>query len=289
MNKKAFLAAAAMLALTACAGQELGNARNAGMDNGDFGNALSAGYLRLAQAEYAESDYADSDYFALRSMQAGTKGGSVDLPAIESRTFPKGDAIYVATARNELEEVFNAGAREKAPQLAAAAQVSYECWIQELEENQNPAHIAACQDQLDGLIPALRNAVAGAPKKVAGAPKKKAKPTKGKTFQVLFGTGSPKLDAAANKMIVDAAAHAKKFKQVRVVVSGYTDSAGSASGNLALSERRAALVAAALRIRGVPRTSIKTNGFGEDFPAVRTGAGVSEPKNRRVDIAVGGK
>jgi OOP family OmpA-OmpF porin len=289
MNKKAFLAAAAMLALTACAGQELGNARSAGMDNGDFGNALSAGYLRLAQAEYAESDYADSDYFALRSMQAGTKGGSVDLPAIESRTFPKGDAIYVATARNELEEVFNAGAREKAPQLAAAAQVSYECWIQELEENQNPAHIAACQDQLDGLIPALRNAVAGAPKKVAGAPKKKAKPTKGKTFQVLFGTGSPKLDAAANKMIVDAAAHAKKFKQVRVVVSGYTDSAGSASGNLALSERRAAVVAAALRIRGVPRTSIKTNGFGEDFPAVRTGAGVSEPKNRRVDIAVGGK
>jgi OOP family OmpA-OmpF porin len=289
MNKKAFLAAAAMLALTACAGQELGNARSAGMDNGDFGNALSAGYLRLAQAEYAESDYADSDYFALRSMQAGTKGGSVDLPAIESRTFPKGDAIYVATARNELEEVFNAGAREKAPQLAAAAQVSYECWIQELEENQNLAHIAACQDQLDGLIPALRNAVAGAPKKVAGAPKKKAKPTKGKTFQVLFGTGSPKLDAAANKMIVDAAAHAKKFKQVRVVVSGYTDSAGSASGNLALSERRAAVVAAALRIRGVPRTSIKTNGFGEDFPAVRTGAGVSEPKNRRVDIAVGGK
>jgi len=289
MNKKAFLAAAAMLALTACAGQELGNARNAGMDNGEFGNALSAGYLRLAQAEYAETDYADSDYFALRSMQAGTKGGSVDLPAIESRTFPKGDAIYVATARNELEEVFNAGAREKAPQLAAAAQVSYECWIQELEENQQPAQIAACQDQLDGLIPALRNAVAGAPKKVAGAPKKKAKPTKGKTFQVLFGTGSPKLDAAANKMIVDAAAHAKKFKQVRVVVSGYSDSAGSASGNLALSERRAAVVAAALRIRGVPRTAIKTNGFGEDFPAVRTGDGVSEPKNRRVDIAVGGK
>jgi len=287
MNKKAFLAAAAMLALTACAGQELGNARSAGMDNGDFGNALSAGYLRLAQAEYAETDYADSDYFATRSIQAGTKGGTVDLPAIESRTFPKGDAIYVATARNELEEVFNAGAREKAPQLAAAAQVSYECWIQELEENTQPAHIAACQDQLDGLIPALRTAVAGAPKKKAKPTK--AKPTKGKTFQVLFGTGSAKLDDSANKLIVDAAAYAKKFKDVRVVVSGYTDSAGSASGNLAISERRAAVVAAALRIRGVSRTAIKTNGFGEDFPAVRTGDGASEPKNRRVDIAVGGK
>jgi outer membrane protein OmpA-like peptidoglycan-associated protein len=283
MNKKAFLAAAAILALAACSGQDLGTARNTAANSSDYGNALSAGYLRLAQAEYSETDYGDSDYFAQRSIEAGTAGSNVTPPPATSRNLPQGDAIYVATAHNELMEVLNAGAAEKAPQLAATAVVAYECWIQELEENTQLAHITACQDQLDGLIPALRNAVA------APAAKAKPKRVKGKSFKVFFGAGSAKLDDAANKVIVAAAAHAKKYKQVRVAVSGYSDTAGGAAGNRALSERRAAVVAAALRIRGVPRTEIKTNGYGEAFGDVRTPDGVSEPKNRRVEIGVGGK
>ena len=283
ISKKAFLAVAAILALAACSGQDLGTARNTAANSSDYGNALSAGYLRLAQAEYSETDYGDSDYFAQRSIEAGTAGSNVTPPPATSRNLPQGDAIYVATAHNELMEVLNAGAAEKAPQLAATAVVAYECWIQELEENTQLAHITACQDQLDGLIPALRNAVA------APAAKAKPKRVKGKSFKVFFGAGSAKLDDDANKVIVAAAAHAKNYKQVRVAVSGYSDTAGGAAGNRALSERRAAVAAAALRIRGVPRTEIKTNGYGEAFGDVRTPDGVSEPKNRRVEIGVGGK
>ncbi len=299
MNKKAFWAAAAILALAACSGQDLGTARNTAANSSDYGNALSAGYLRLAQAEYSESDFDDSDYFAQRSIEAGTAGSNVTPPPATSRNLPQGDAIYVATAHNELMEVLNAGAAEKAPQLAATAVVAYECWIQELEENTQLSHISACQDQLDGLIPALRNAVAAPARNVVAAPARnavaapaaKAKPkrVKGKSFKVFFGSGSAKLDDAANKVIVAAAAHAKNYKQVRVAVSGYSDTAGGAAGNRALSERRAAVVAAALRIRGVPRTEIKTNGYGEAFGDVRTPDGVTEPKNRRVEIGVGGK
>lgn len=280
MNMKAFLAVGAMIALTACAGQDLGNARGVKADSTDFGNALSAGYLRLSQAEYSEGDYADSDYFALRSIAAGTSGTSVALPEATARNIPEGDQAAVAKLRGELNSVLDAGAREKAPQLAATAQVAYECWTQELEENNQPPHIAACREQLEGLLPALRNAV--------GAPKK-AKPTKGKSFKVLFGTGSARLNDDANAVITDAANHAKNYGQPRVVVSGYTDSAGSASGNMALSERRAKVVAAALRLRGVARDTIKTNAYGDDFPEVKAGNGVSEAKNRRVEIGVGGK
>jgi len=277
MKMKAFFAVAAMLALTACAGQELGNARGVTANNTEFGNALSAGYLRLSQAEYSEGDYADSDYFALRSIAAGTSGTTVELPAAEARTYPEGSAADVAKLRGELQALFDAGARDKEPQLSATAQIAYECWTQELEENMQADEIAACRKQLEGLIPALRNAI--------GAPKM-AKPAKGALYKVLFGNGSARLDDAANAVITEAAKHAGTYNPPRLVVSGYTDSAGSASGNQALSERRAAVVAAALRLRGVSRDAIKTNAYGERFPDVRTGDGATEAKNRRVEISV---
>jgi len=288
MTKKALLAAAAMIALTACAGQELGKAQKTTADSTEFDNALAAGYLRLAQAEYAEADYEDSDYFARQSMLAANPLKVVDLPEANARALPQSDAFYVATARQELAEVFEAGARVKAPQLAATAQVAYECWTQELEENTQPAHIEACRDQLDGLIPALRNAVADpAPvEKAKPAKVKKAKPPKGKTFVVMFPNGGTKLDDAANATLSEAVKHADNFDPVQVIVSGYTDTVGSAASNDALSKRRAAVVAAALRIRGISRDDIKMDGYGEEFLAVRTADGVAEAKNRRVEISV---
>ncbi len=282
MTKKALLAAAAMIALTACTGQQLGKAQMTAADSTEFDNALAAGYLRLAQSEQAEGDYADADYFALQSMAAANPQKVVDLPEANVRNLPKADAIYVATARQELAEVLEAGARVRAPQLAAAAQVAYECWTQELEENNQPPHIEACRDQLDGLIPALRNATAVA----EAAPAKKAKPPKGKTFVVNFPTGGAKLDAAANAVLTDAVKYSANFSPVQVVVSGYTDTVGSAASNDALSKRRAAVVAAALRIRGISRDNMKMDGYGEDFLAKRTADGVDEAKNRRVEVSV---
>ena len=277
MKMKAFFAVAAMLALTACAGQELGNARGVQANSSEFGNALSAGYLRLAQAEYSEGDYADSYYFALRSIAAGTSGTTVELPAPDARSYPDGSAADVAKLNADLKSLLDAGAGQKEPQLAATAQIAYECCTQELEENMQPPEIAACRKQLEGLIPALRNAL--------GAPKM-AKPAKGKLYKVLFGNGSARLDDAANAVITEAAKHAGTYNPPRLVVSGYTDTSGSASANQALSERRAAVVAAALRLRGVAREAIKTNAYGERFPDVRTGDGVTEAKNRRVEISV---
>ncbi|MBS29064.1 MAG: hypothetical protein CL566_09130 [Alphaproteobacteria bacterium] len=290
MTKKALLAAAAMVALTACAGQELGKAQKTTADSTEFDNALAAGYLRLAQGEQKEGDYADADYFASQSMAAASPQKVVTVPEVMARQLPKAEAFYVATAREELVAVLDGGARVKAPQLAAAAQVAYECWIQELEENDQPPHIQACRDQLDGLIPALRNAIAeapaAAPKKAKSPKGKKVKPPKGKTFTVFFPTGGTRLDAAANKVLTKAVAHAQNFSPVQVVVSGYTDSIGSAASNERLSERRASVVAAALRIRGIDRKAIKTGGYGEEFQAKRTADGVAEAKNRRVEVSV---
>ncbi len=285
MTKKALLAAAAMIALTACSGQQLGKAQMTAADSTEFDNALAAGYLRLAQAEQAEGDYADADYFALQSMAAASPQKVVDLPEANARNLPAADAIYVATARQELADVLEAGARVRAPQLAASAQVAYECWTQELEENNQPAHIDACRDQLDGLIPALRNATADAAPTAKAKPAK-AKPAKGKTFIVSFPNGGAKLDAAANTVLTDAVKYSANFSPVQVVVSGYTDTVGSAASNDTLSKRRAAVVAAALRIRGISRDNMKMDGYGEEFLSKRTADGVNEAKNRRVEVSV---
>ena len=287
MNIKMILAAAAMVALAGCAGNALSGAEKVTPQGTEFSKALSAGYLRLARAEQKEYDYADADFFAERAIRSAR--GELVLPQeVTERKLPPEDQIYVLGLRNELIEVFDGGARAREPELAAAAQIAYECWIQELEENRQQDEIAACRDQLDGLIPALRTAitdeVAAAP-----APAPKAKPVKGKLFKILFPTGGTNLTDEANKKIAAAVEHAGKYKDVRIVVSGYTDTQGSKAANQTLSEKRARVVAAALRIRGIAASAIKARGFGEEFLDARTADGVAEPKNRRVELNVGGK
>jgi OmpA family/YfaZ precursor/EF hand len=72
----------------------------------------------------------------------------------------------------------------------------------------------------------------------------------------------------------------------RIIVTGHSDTTGSAAHNLELSERRAELVANELIRRGVPATDIATVARGEEDLLVATADGVSEPRNRRVEIVV---
>jgi len=283
---KIILAAAAMVALAGCVGTGVNEASMVAPNGSDFDNALSTGYLRLARAEQKENDYKDADFFAMRAMSSAN-AKSAPPSEVTARNLPQDEQIYVLGLRNDLVEVLDGGARDRAPQLAAAAQISYECWIQELEENIQQDEIDACRDQLDGLIPALRTAITD--EVAAAPPKPKAKPAKGKLFKVLFTTGGTRLDDAANKTITEAAAHVGNYKTPRVVVSGYTDTEGSAASNDALSAKRARVVAAAMRIRGVAASVIKARGFGEQFLEVRTADGVAEPKNRRAEVNVGGR
>ena len=103
-----------------------------------------------------------------------------------------------------------------------------------------------------------------------------------------FPTGGSKLDAKANEVIAAAVAHAGKYGSPRIIVSGYTNRQGSDADNDALAAKRARVAAAAMRIRGVAREVIKAQGYGEEFPDVKTADGVAEVKNRRAELQVGG-
>ena len=71
-----------------------------------------------------------------------------------------------------------------------------------------------------------------------------------------------------------------------VLVIGHTDTVGTDQVNDALSRQRAETVRIALIDHGVAPAAITVIGRGKREPVILTGEGVSEPRNRRVEIIV---
>lgn len=70
----------------------------------------------------------------------------------------------------------------------------------------------------------------------------------------------------------------------RIVVEGYTDTAGDFDANMALSRLRAEEVGRWLADAGIRPSDITLKWHGETDVAVATGDGVAEPLNRRVTV-----
>ena len=105
-------------------------------------------------------------------------------------------------------------------------------------------------------------------------------------FVVFFDTNEATLSPEGTRVVAEAAEAYQETGDARIVVTGHTDTAGSADRNLELSLQRAEVVANELMRQGVPATDITTLGRGEEDLLVATADGVSEPRNRRVEILV---
>ena len=101
---------------------------------------------------------------------------------------------------------------------------------------------------------------------------------------LLFGTGQRTL-GAENEAVLDKAARLyREARPVIMIVSGGSDSVGAPVANLLLSNQRAFAVARGLVARGIPAERTQVLAKGETNPAVKTGDGVAEAQNRRVEI-----
>ena len=78
----------------------------------------------------------------------------------------------------------------------------------------------------------------------------------------------------------------KDYDKTIIHVVGHTDTSGSATYNQGLSERRAQAVANLMSAYGLTSARVLTEGRGEREPIVKTGDGVNEAANRRVDIVI---
>jgi OmpA-OmpF porin, OOP family len=108
---------------------------------------------------------------------------------------------------------------------------------------------------------------------------------------VLFRFDKAALSPRARARIAEVTARISQADPHRITIDGYTDAKGSNTYNLALSRRRAAAVAAAVRRRlggATPRLVVRGHGEADPVAANRRKDGSDNPvgraRNRRVTI-----
>lgn len=101
---------------------------------------------------------------------------------------------------------------------------------------------------------------------------------------ITFNTNSADVKPSFNNVLSSVADVLKEFNKTLLEISGHTDSTGSASYNLQLSEQRARSVANELQKHGVAANRIITRGYGEQKPIATNGTAAGRQQNRRVEL-----
>lgn len=106
------------------------------------------------------------------------------------------------------------------------------------------------------------------------------------TNEILFEIDSDVLKPESMKIIDRVVQVMEKHKEINFRIEGHTDSDGSDSHNLDLSERRAASVKKAIAEKGINSNRMSTMGFGESKPIVANNSDENKAQNRRVEFIV---
>ncbi|WP_293948429.1 OmpA family protein [Sneathiella sp.] len=276
---------ATSLVLAAC-GMKLEQAEKLSPSGSEFQQALYANYIDLAKAEYQEGDYIDSDRFAEKAM-AATRGEQVDPYHPDEWRLPADREPVLLSARERLMAALGAGAGNEWPMQAAKAQTSFDCWVQEQEENFQPEDIAACRDAFVLSMEEIEAAMA--PKVVEEKVvviEKKQEMIAPKSFEVNFDFDSSTPLPGSDAEIRAASDYMKTLKNPQITIAGYTDTVGSVEYNDKLGERRAEAVAFMGMDMGMEPNRIIMRSYGKKDLKVQTADGVRNAANRRVVITV---
>jgi len=103
-----------------------------------------------------------------------------------------------------------------------------------------------------------------------------------------FASGSSEIAPSAREALDRIATAMTAVAATQAIVTGHTDSAGSARHNQALSEARAAAVVAYIAGKGVDTARLTAKGMGEDAPVADNATAEGRAENRRVEIAISG-
>ncbi|MCH9051937.1 MAG: OmpA family protein [Proteobacteria bacterium] len=251
-----------------------------------FYKALYSEYVKVGDREAKEEDWNNAVKFADRAIKSAS-GGPQYPEAIEARDLPKNTVADLLDARNRLTAALIRSGRKKAPKDAAHAQVMFDCWMEEQEENHQPKDIAKCRAAFEKSLAKVEKSLKRKKKpeaKAKPAPKPAAKPEKA-SFIVYFDFDSAKITAKGRVVIGQALSWSKARSPGEISVTGHTDRTGTNAYNSKLSERRAEAVAKALIDGGLELGFLfKTGASGEEAPAVATADGKREARNRRVEI-----
>ena len=103
---------------------------------------------------------------------------------------------------------------------------------------------------------------------------------------ITFKTDSSDINSSFYPVLNSVAKVLKKYDNSTVMVSGHTDSTGSAEYNLNLSRQRAQSVASYLQGQGVAASRFEVLGMGSSNPIASNASATGRAQNRRTEIKI---
>lgn len=265
--------------LSACT--RLETFQHAEVKGNEFQKALVGYYRDFAAQEAKQYDWVSSQHFINKGMLL-VYGNDVLPEEISEWDIPHSMISEFTIAREQLMKLVNHPTLQKtSPQLLAKAIFSFDCWLEQQEENWQAEDIEACREGLFSAMHELSVSIEK-PKAKAEAPSKEKNLTYRLFFKLNSAAITPEMQHVIQNIIKDI--RATSFNEV--VLNGYTDRAGSEEYNLELSKKRALAVKGKLIEGGVSETLISVFAFGEEDNATLTEDGIIEPSNRRVEIYI---
>jgi OOP family OmpA-OmpF porin len=264
--KLSAILAAALLA--GCAENDISNLEDMKREGKDFARHLANEYEMYAKKSSRDyNDFIDASHFAVKGQQA-TTGLNVLPEDPRDWDVPASSLKELLDARERLTFALDNGVRaDFFASMAAKTQVSYDCWVQEVEEMNlfrgRPDQLNKCKDMFLNHIKSLESAMA------------KEAPM----FVVHFGENSAMIGAKDAAVLDNIAKVSKHLDEREVMITGYTDGKGGRKSNLALSQKRADAVRDELVKRGVLENRITSRGVGEGFRG-------DSPSHRKVVIQI---
>jgi len=261
-----------------------------------FTQDLSKQYLVLAETNRDEYNWPVMSLYAHKGMQAahgvalepehvGGWNYADNQPGGVNGTFFNPDAsaaIPLKDSRVRLMAMLGSDAPNRFPEWAATAQTKFDCWNEATHEAIQPLEKAA--DCRKGFEDAMTS-IMGTPMAAAPAPAAAvAAAVVAHNFQVFFDFDKSTITPDGARVVASAAQAMNAGHSVKIMVTGFTDTVGTAPYNMKLSYRRADAVERELIRDGVAANVISVDGKGKTDLLVQTGDGVREPQNRHGSI-----
>jgi OOP family OmpA-OmpF porin len=280
----------ALLCVTACV-SSLVKLQKSDQKGSPFQIALSNEYLIFSESEADQYDWFESSYFAKKGLKLA-KGEDVQPEDLTKWDLPEDVLPTIKQAREYLVQALNDGAKKDHPEEAARAQLLFDCWVEQQEENWQIEQITYCRENFYNMLDrlyAFENPDAPDPR--AEVPMPEEKPVVKRPPQkrvVYFSTDKFALDDKAKRAVSSIAAELRGVNKYEITLNGYADSVGTDDHNMQLSKKRADTIKKAFLDAGIKSDLITVFAFGETHGLVESPDGVAKRANRAVEIVLDG-
>lgn len=250
-----------------------------------FAQSLAAEYKDFANFQLDEAfDYPDALHFARKGL-AASSGEAVMPEPVTDWNLSNPHVKELSGARGRLIIAYDLGAREIAPATAAKAQVKFDCWIEQQEENWKSQEAVTCKQEFLDAMAELEGLIQQPEEKAAPTPDLPPLVPEEALYLVFFNWDSAELSSGAKNVIEAIAQEVAKNPPAQVIINGHADTSGDADYNQKLAFKRANAVRDALVSLGVSADKMVVDGRGENELLVETTDNVREPANRRVNVS----